>query len=390
MKIFREEHFGGVWYDTESLRFKLLTKLPKEVDIILKNPNPPKRKDILSAPVRAYFEITRKCNLKCKACFVSSSPNSPLGLDTKSLKKIIDQLVSNRVIDVRFTGGEPTMRDDWFELLSYAKDKGLQVSMNTNGVYNNPNKMIQKIRELDLNQVTISIDGNLENHNFMRGINTYERAIESIKKMSSLGIKVRTNTVITKLNVKDIPMIIETVAPYVREVNFFHMRPVGRAIKHNNLSLTYNDHFLSAKETIALRKKYPNLSIMHFEQSYRERSVRKSDVDTLEDSLSHGNTTINIDCFGGLWPNGYNTYQDQRMYLGNILTESLEQIWNESETLDLIRNWYKSILNICKGCEQYLQKCPGLSPEMEVANQNYNIPNNFCISKTPMPILFKD
>ncbi|MBR9676634.1 radical SAM protein [Candidatus Woesearchaeota archaeon] len=388
MKIFREEHFGGVLYDTDTLRFELVPSVPDNVDITLKQNKPPLRTDIPSAPVRSYFELTRQCTQSCKHCFVSSSPKAPMGLATDQLEKIIDELTSSRVIDVRFTGGELTTRPDWFEVLSYAKNNGLQISVNTNGVYKDQDEVVKKMKELDPNQVTISIDGNSGHHNFMRGPHSYESAIDTLKKMSSLGIKTRTNTVLTKLNVGDIPQIIEEVSPYVAEMNFFHMRPVGRGINQNKLSMQYDDHFESARDTIALKEKYPNLSIMHFEQSYRERAVSKSDVTVLEDSLSHGTTTINIDCFGGVWPNGYNTYQDERMYLGNLLTETLDSIWNENQTLDAIRDWFRAILKNCQGCGEYLQKCPGLSPEMEIANQSHGIKNNFCISETPMPVLF--
>ncbi|NJO18329.1 MAG: radical SAM protein [Thioploca sp.] len=389
MKIFREEHFGGILYNTKNLRFNLVTSKPGDVDIVLKQTKPPVRIDIPSAPVRVYFELTRRCNLGCKHCFVSSSPIAPMGLTTDELERIIDELSSSRVIDVRFTGGELTSRPDWFEVLSYAKRKRIQISVNTNGVYEKQNEIITKMKELDPNQVTISIDGNKEHHNFMRGPHSYESAIDTLKKMSLAGITTRTNTVLTKLNVHDIPQIIEEVSPYVDEVNFFHMRPVGRGVNQNRLSMTYDEHFESARDTLALREKHPDLSIMHFEQSYRERAVNKSEASVLEDSLSHGTTTINIDCSGGVWPNGYNVYQDRRMYLGDLFTESLESIWNNNRTLDLIRDWFKAVLKKCQGCEEYLQKCPGLSPEMEIANQTYGVKNNFCISETPMPILFE-
>lgn len=387
MKIFRPEHFGGVLYDTETLRFNLVTETPEDLELVVINSKPTKRTDILSAPVRAYFELTRKCNLVCKHCFVSSSPKGLYGSNTEDLKKMIDDLVDCAVIDVRFTGGEPTVRDDWFEVLSYAKEKNLQISMNTNGVYDDSDEVISRIASLNLNQVTISLDGNSRSHNYMRGNGNYERTIESIIKMAKAGIKVRTNTVLTKLNYKEIPEIIEAIASYVHEMNFFHMRPVGRGISQNNFSLTFEDHFDSAIKTIDLRSKYPNVSIMHFEQSYRERSVNKSKVAALDDALSHGNTTINIDCFGGVWPNGYNTYQDTKMHLGNLLVEGLHKIWNDSEKLDTIRSWYNSVLNQCKSCNEYCTRCPGLSPEMEIANQSNGVKNNFCISEEPMPIL---
>ncbi|USN45804.1 MAG: radical SAM protein [Candidatus Woesearchaeota archaeon] len=389
MKIFRPEFFGGVLYDSQTLRFRLVQELNEEPDVVLPPPSKVIRKDILSAPVRAYFELTRRCNLACKHCFVSSSPKAPIGESTSNLIRIIDDLADNRVIDVRFTGGELTTRPDWFEVLKHAKNRGLQISVNTNGIYLNLKDVMAKLTDLKVNQVTISIDGAEINHDFMRGKGSFRKAITSLIALSKIGIPVRTNTVLTRRNAKDVPQILETVHPYVLEANFFHMRPVGRGVNQNHLSLSYEEHYHSAKETLALRKKYPKLSIMHFEQSYRERSVSKKDTSKLDDNFSHGNTTINIDCFGGVWPNGYNTYQDNRQLLGNLVTERLSDIWNFSEKLDGLRAWYKAIFSRCQRCPEYLSQCPGLSPEMRIAEINQNVNNNFCINTDePVPKLY--
>ena len=56
MKIFRPESFGGVLYDTTNLRFKLVQELTETPDVVLPSPETFIRTDILSAPVRAYFE----------------------------------------------------------------------------------------------------------------------------------------------------------------------------------------------------------------------------------------------------------------------------------------------------------------------------------------------
>lgn len=387
MKIFRPEPFGGVVYETETLRFELTTE-NKPADKILPRPKSFRRSDILSAPVRAYFELTRRCNLACRHCFVSSSPNADIGASTSQLKTAIDELAKNQVIDVRFTGGEVTTREDWFELLSHAKENELEISINTNGLYEDPDAIISQFKQLDVNQITVSIDGNQEHHDYMRGKGSYAKSIKAIQQMAKAGIPARTNTVLTKLNVADIPEILETVHAYVLEANFFHMRPVGRGLKNAKIGLDFEEHYHSAKNTLALRQTYPNMSIMHFEQSYRERSVRKSETQTLDDSFSHGNTTINVDCFGGVWPNGYNTYQDERLLLGNITQEPLSDIWNESETLEGMRNWYKAVFDRCQNCDEYLKRCPGLSPEMHIGELNQDISNQFCISPEPMPKLY--
>jgi len=165
MKIYRKEHFGGVLYDTDTLRFDLVRKIPEECTISTYiDKELPDRKDILSAPVRVYFELTRRCNLYCKHCFVSSYWGDEYGEDTDFILEIINELYDNGVLDLRFTGGEPTIRNDIFQILRYAKDKKFSVSLNTNGVFDDISNVANKLAELDLEQVTISIDGMRKNH----------------------------------------------------------------------------------------------------------------------------------------------------------------------------------------------------------------------------------
>lgn len=394
MKIFRKEHFGGILYDTETLRFKLMDKDVTLIDntsidkIISKEL--PERTDIVSSPVRIYFELTQKCNLSCKHCFASSNKNSYEGLDINEFKKILDDFDDNGVIDVRFTGGEPTTKEGWFDLLKYAKDLGFAVSLNTNGVYDNPNLITNQLADLDLEQVTISIDGLKKNHEYMRGTGSFDKAIDSIKLMKKKGVKIRFNTVITKKNVNEIPDLVEIANLYASEINFFYMRPVGRAVKHNSLSLDFYEHFESAKSAISLRKKYPNLSIMHFEQSLTERSIKNANsFNSLLSALPYCNTTLNLASNGSLWPHGYTTYQDERFNLGNLLNDSLRNIWLNSSKIDGLRMWYRDIMARCDNCNEYMKKCAGFNFEMEIAKITKSIKdNNFCISQSEVPNLF--
>ncbi|MBD3389986.1 radical SAM protein [Candidatus Micrarchaeota archaeon] len=385
-QIFRKERFGGVRYNSKTLRFKLVSEGPLKTDKVIER-DLPKRTDILSAPVRIYFELTRKCNLACKHCFANAGKSAYGGLELKAFEKMLDDMWAHGVIDIRFTGGEPTVREDWFDILNYAKRKGFVVSLNTNGIYADHLETTKKLASLDLDQVTISLDGLEKEHDYFRGKGTFRNTMRSMEAMADAGINLRFNTVITKLNVHQIPQIIAIANGLVEEINFFYMRPIGRGIGQNHLSLNFEEHFESAKDAIALRPKYPNLNIMHFEQSFIERSILNSESagKTME-ALPYGNTTLAISCDGGVWPHGHSSFQDQRLLLGNLMDESLRNIWTESERLDSLRQWFRDLLARCRECGEYLFRCAGLNFEMEIAKLSGDIEKNqFCISNTPVP-----
>ena len=113
MKLYREEHFGGVLFDTDTLRYTIHTgDMESKADRRLPLNNPHLRRDILSAPIRVYFEITRRCNLTCSHCFVSSSPTAMEGMSTATAIALLDHMRQMGVIELRITGGEPTIRTD--------------------------------------------------------------------------------------------------------------------------------------------------------------------------------------------------------------------------------------------------------------------------------------
>ena len=72
-----------------------------------------------------YFTITRKCNLSCSFCSLSCSPNvdEPLAINIFKMKAIIDELSNYKVGAIIITGGEPTLRDDLFEIIDYIHEK---------------------------------------------------------------------------------------------------------------------------------------------------------------------------------------------------------------------------------------------------------------------------
>ena len=80
------------------------------------------------------WEVTRSCNLACKHCRAEAHPEPyPGELSTEEAKALIDTFPSVGNPIIIFTGGEPTMRGDVYELASYARDKGLRCVMSPNG-----------------------------------------------------------------------------------------------------------------------------------------------------------------------------------------------------------------------------------------------------------------
>ncbi len=107
-------------------------------------------------PLRVMFELTYRCNFRCRHCYVPPVYKKKPELKTKEVYSILDQLKSLGCLYLGFTGGEPFLRKDIFSILSYARKKGFEVLIYSNG------SLIDKkaagiLSDLRINKVDITI-----------------------------------------------------------------------------------------------------------------------------------------------------------------------------------------------------------------------------------------
>jgi len=151
------------------------------------------------------WDITSKCNLSCIHCYNSrvyeNRISQKLGLDlnTKEVFNIIDKLATGGVETIQFLGGEPFVRRDFIEILSYAKDKNVHCNITTNGVLVNQT-LIERLLAICPTQISFSIDGaTAKSNNAVRGKNVFDRAVSNLRLLS---VRFKANNVPTKLGIQ--------------------------------------------------------------------------------------------------------------------------------------------------------------------------------------------
>ncbi|EUA52520.1 radical SAM superfamily protein [Mycobacterium xenopi 3993] len=112
----------------------------------------------LAAPICLTWELTYACNLACVHCLSSSGKRDPRELSTRQCKDIIDELERMQVFYVNIGGGEPTVRQDFWDLLDYATAHHVGVKFSTNGVRITP-EVAERLAASDYVDVQISLDG---------------------------------------------------------------------------------------------------------------------------------------------------------------------------------------------------------------------------------------
>ena len=157
------------------------------------------------------------CNQKCVHCYAAGQKLSDeKELSTAEWKKILDICRSAGIPQVTFTGGEPTMRKDLFELVSYAR--WFISRLNTNGIRLTP-AYCKKLREAELDSVQITFySQDPEIHDRLVGGPHYEDTLAGIKNALQEGLSVSINTPLCTLNrdyVKTLELLNELGVIYV-------------------------------------------------------------------------------------------------------------------------------------------------------------------------------
>lgn len=154
------------------------------------------------------FELTLRCNLKCKHCYISAGIPSEGEITLKEIENVLNNLKEFHKKDMRgkrivLTGGEPFIREDLLEIIELITKHGFQILINSNGLMIN-DQHIKSLKKYHNLQICISLDGLKESHENLRGIGTFEKTIEIIKKLSDSGINTSINMLCHKKNFNEL------------------------------------------------------------------------------------------------------------------------------------------------------------------------------------------
>jgi len=214
-----------------------------------------------SFPLNVMISLTNRCNSRCKYCNIFNRQQREL--TTAELKKLMTELKKYGCQRIAFWGGEPLVRDDFAELLNFAKKEcGFFVSIDTNGYL-----VPQKINDLKLADVlVISIDGNEETHNRNREAGSFEKVIRAFETASG-KIRLFSITVLTKENLDQIDFILTLAKKYKFYTTFqlLHHSSELAAADEKNYIPSDMDYKRAIQHLITRKKQgYPIVSSLNY------------------------------------------------------------------------------------------------------------------------------
>jgi len=176
------------------------------------------------------WNATRTCNLSCIHCYSdSSNKRYPNELTTAEAKKMLASLARFKVPVLLFSGGEPLLRRDLFQLNSFAKDLGLRTVLSTNGTLITK-KLAGWIKEQRIDYVGVSLDGiGLRNDSFRGKKGAFNLALAGIRNLVGAGQKVGLRFTISRHNYPDLGLLFKLIEEEnISRACFYHLVYAGR------------------------------------------------------------------------------------------------------------------------------------------------------------------
>lgn len=167
-----------------------------------------------TGPAKVAWDVTYRCNLRCRHCHLWQTREHS-DLDTDEARRLIADLAGIGTLHLSFSGGEPFLRPDMYELASYAGEVGLSTGVNTNGTRLITAEKAKRAIESGIGTFFISLDGpDPDTHNAMRGApHAFDSAIRAVDNLIEYrqrnSPRVVINTTVTRSNIDRLEEIVE-------------------------------------------------------------------------------------------------------------------------------------------------------------------------------------
>lgn len=322
------------------------------------------------------WNSTRTCNLKCRHCYMSSDAKKYQNeLTTEEAKKFIDDLAEFKVPVLLFSGGEPLIRPDFFELAAYAQAKGIRPTLSTNGTLIT-REVAQKIKDIGVGYVGISLDGLREVNDKFRGKEgAFQAAMEGIQNCVAVGQRVGLRFTINHHNLQELEHIFDFIEEEnIDRVCFYHLVYSGRGNQMMDEDVTPEESRKAMDIIIRRTRDFEERGLKkeiltvdnHCDGVYMYvKAVADGDKELavqIKELISMNGGNRSGIAFGEVDPMGY-VHPDQftqHHTFGNVRERKFGDIWMDesNQILAGLKNRKSLLKGRCSKC-QYLDNCNG-------------------------------
>lgn len=288
-------------------------------------------------PLYSIIELTYSCNLNCIHCYIPEEYRRRNELPTEEFKKVILDIAELGGLYLVFSGGEPLLRKDIFELIKFSKKLNFVVVVFSNGSLITKN-IAKKLKDSGVDKVEVSIYGQELIHDKFVKKRVFKKVEEALALLKEYKINFALKTVLTKYNYDEYEKIVDLAKRFdvVLKTDLFISPKING--KKDNLKLLLEDS-----------------KILRFlrENKFYVRKTTAVDIKSL--SCSAGFNVVNVSAEGNVYPCVEFPY-----LLGNIKEKSFKDIWVYTKYPSLVNKIYR--YKECINCDlvSFCNRCPGM------------------------------
>ena len=343
--------------------------------------------DFNERPFVVIWENTRACDLACVHCRAAAQPRrSQFELSTEEGYALIDEVakIGPRVFVI--TGGDPLKREDTYDLIEYAKSKGLEPSLTPSATPLLTEAAVSRMKRRGLGRLAVSLDASRADlhDDFRRVPGSFDLTIRAIRQAGIECIPVQVNTTVTRRTIDDLPQMVELLSELgIVMWSVFFLVPTGRGKKADLITPETVEHLFGFLYETSKRVKFAirTTEAMHYRRYMLQRmaaekgqslaSLRDENTGLIDAStlfLQHGVRPLGVQMqagevsraprgvneakgfvfishIGDVYPSGF-----LPLKAGNVKQESLGEIYRNSVLFTSLRD-NRNLKGKCGRCE---------------------------------------
>ena len=292
------------------------------------------------------FELTSRCNERCIHCYIpNKKKNEGIDMSFEKFKYILDQFVEMGGLHVTLSGGEVLMNKDIIRILRYCRAKDLQISLLTNLIALK-DEQIPILKEVNLSLIQVSLYSmDAEKHDLITTVKgSFEKTKIAIEKLYNADIPVQISCPIMKANKEGYEEVMKYAQSFRMKAQTDYIMMAQADLDTSNLA-----NRISIEETEKVIR-----NIIEYDVDYRNETLAIEPLSSIPEEefaemplCGAGINDLCVTVNGDIYPcSGWQSY-----IVGNIFKDSLKDIWDHSEKLNVIRNVKQKDFPKCLKCD---------------------------------------